>query len=207
MTDPSRLRKGPLEAEAAASLGNAGEIDTAGSATIAYSSEDPAHPVEHMLNGRSGPEARRWMSARPDTTEHIVMSLTDRRRSRASFMKSRKRCGSVPRKYGGSLGGPRPIVPPNSGSGIQLQPRGSHLSARRTALQSPPSHPSPSHDCSKQERPWHGDTHDAPALCMNCPGSRNFSAAAEPPINVDGDSISSSSLAASDSLRSGRRCH
>ena len=75
MTDPSRLRKGPLEAEAAASLGNAGEIETAGSATIAYSSEDPAHPVEHMLNGRSGPEARRWMSARPDTTEPLVIEF------------------------------------------------------------------------------------------------------------------------------------
>jgi hypothetical protein len=75
MTDPSRLRKRPLEAEAAASLGNAGEIDTAGSATIAYSSEDPAHPVEHMLDGRSGPEATRWMSARPDTTEHIVIEF------------------------------------------------------------------------------------------------------------------------------------
>jgi hypothetical protein len=49
MTDPSRLRKRPLEAEAATSARAAGEIDIAGCATIAYSSEDPAHPVEHML--------------------------------------------------------------------------------------------------------------------------------------------------------------
>jgi hypothetical protein len=75
MTDPSRLRKRPLEAEAATSARAAGEIDIAGCATIAYSSEDPAHPVEHMLDGRNGPGATRWVSARPDTVEHIVVEF------------------------------------------------------------------------------------------------------------------------------------
>src|ERR1700694_5936479 len=75
MTDPPRLRKRPLEAAAATSGRDAGEIDIAGPATIAYSSEDPAHPVEHMLDGRSGPGATRWISARPDTTEHIVIEF------------------------------------------------------------------------------------------------------------------------------------
>ena len=55
--------------------GAANEIDIAGRATIAYSSEDPAHPVEHLLDGRSGPGATRWMSARPDTIEHIVLEF------------------------------------------------------------------------------------------------------------------------------------
>ena len=75
MTDLSRLRKRPLETDAATNARAAGEIDIAGCATIAYSSEDPAHPVEHMLDGRSGPGATRWMSARPDTTEHIVIEF------------------------------------------------------------------------------------------------------------------------------------
>src|ERR1700720_3494626 len=75
MTDPSRLRKRPLEAEAATSGRDAGEIDIAGHATIAYSSEDPAPPGEHMLDGQSGPGATRWMSARPDTVEHIVVEF------------------------------------------------------------------------------------------------------------------------------------
>jgi len=75
MTDPSRLRKRPLEAEAATSARAAGEIDIAGCATIAYSSEDPAHPVEHMLDGRNGPGATRWVSTRPDTVEHIVIEF------------------------------------------------------------------------------------------------------------------------------------
>src|ERR1700719_4960516 len=87
ISDPSRLRKRPLEAEAATSGVDAGEINIAGHATIAYSSEDPAHPVEHMLDGRSGPGATRWMSARPDTTEHIVIEF-DRPRSQ-----------SIPRLY------------------------------------------------------------------------------------------------------------
>jgi hypothetical protein len=75
--DPSlsRLRKRPLEADAATSARAAGEIDIAGCATIAYSSEDPAHPVEHLLDGHSGPGATRWISARPDTVEHIVVEF------------------------------------------------------------------------------------------------------------------------------------
>ena len=75
MTDPSRLRKRPLEADAATSARDAGEINIAGCSTIAYSSEDAAHPVERMLDGRSRPGATRWMSARPDTTEHMVIEF------------------------------------------------------------------------------------------------------------------------------------
>jgi hypothetical protein len=75
MTDLSRLRKRPLEADAATSGRAADEVDITGCATIAYSSENAAHPVEHMLDGRSGPGARRWVSARPDTIEHIVVEF------------------------------------------------------------------------------------------------------------------------------------
>jgi F5/8 type C domain len=66
----SRLRKRLLEANAAAD-----EIDIAGCATVAYSSENPAHPVEHLFDGRSGPGASRWISARSDTIEHIVLEF------------------------------------------------------------------------------------------------------------------------------------
>jgi F5/8 type C domain-containing protein len=44
-------------------------------ATIAYSSEDPGHPVEHLLDGRSGPGATRWISAHPDVIERIVVEF------------------------------------------------------------------------------------------------------------------------------------
>ena len=75
MTDLSRLRKRLLEADATTSARAADEIDIARWATIAYSSENPAHPVEHLLDGRSGPGATRWISARPDTIEHIVVEF------------------------------------------------------------------------------------------------------------------------------------
>jgi hypothetical protein len=71
MTDLSRLRKRPLETDAAAN----GDVDIAGCATIAYSSEQPDHPVEHLLDGNSGPGATRWISARPDTIERILVEF------------------------------------------------------------------------------------------------------------------------------------
>jgi class 3 adenylate cyclase len=38
-------------------------------------SENAAHPVEHLLDRRSGPGATRWISALPDTVEHIVVEF------------------------------------------------------------------------------------------------------------------------------------
>jgi hypothetical protein len=75
MTSLSRLRKRPLEGDAEANVGATDEIDITGCATVAYSSEDPAHPVEHLLDGNSGPGATRWISARPDTTEHVLVEF------------------------------------------------------------------------------------------------------------------------------------
>jgi hypothetical protein len=71
----SGLRKRQLEAGGARSARAADEVDIASCAAIAYSSEDPAHPVEHLLDGQSGLGATRWMSARPDVTEQIVVEF------------------------------------------------------------------------------------------------------------------------------------
>jgi F5/8 type C domain len=73
--NPSSLRKRQLEADGATSARAADEVDIASCATIAYSSENPAHPVEYLLDGRSGPGATRWISARPDMTEQIVVEF------------------------------------------------------------------------------------------------------------------------------------
>ena len=77
MNDPhsSGLRKRRLEAGSARSARVADEVDIASCATIAYSSENPAHPVEHLLDGCSGPGATRWISARSDVTEQIVVEF------------------------------------------------------------------------------------------------------------------------------------
>ena len=75
MTERPRVRKRSLSADTATVGGAADEIDIACCATIAYSSEDPAHPVENMLDGQSGPGGTHWVSARPDTAEHIVVEF------------------------------------------------------------------------------------------------------------------------------------
>ena len=53
------------------------EIDLRTHATIHYTSEDPAHPVEHMLDGSSGMHATRWASARPNTTEELLLEFDE----------------------------------------------------------------------------------------------------------------------------------
>jgi hypothetical protein len=99
MRDLSRLRKRPLETDAAASARAADEIDIAGCATIAYSSEAPAHPIEHLLDGRSGPGAARWISARPDTTEHIVVEFDRPQAISRLVYEVERQSAHAPRKY------------------------------------------------------------------------------------------------------------
>jgi hypothetical protein len=71
----TRLRKRVLEADAVTSAGTADLIDIASCATIAYSSEKPGHPVEHLLDGRPGPGGTRWISARSDVIEQIIVEF------------------------------------------------------------------------------------------------------------------------------------
>src|SRR5438094_5841488 len=52
-----------------------GAIDLSTTATLAYSSEDAAYPVENILDPRVGPGRPRWASARPNTTETIVLEF------------------------------------------------------------------------------------------------------------------------------------
>jgi hypothetical protein len=79
MTERPQVRKRSLTADTAAPARAADEIDIARCATIAYSSEDSAHPVENLLDGQSGPGGTRWISARPNTTEHIVVEFDEPR--------------------------------------------------------------------------------------------------------------------------------
>ncbi len=50
-------------------------LDLTRVATIAYSSEDPAHPVEHLVDERTGPGGSRWVAAQPDSVEQIVVEF------------------------------------------------------------------------------------------------------------------------------------
>ena len=72
---PSNLRKRQIEAAKATDARAEGDIDIGNCATIIYSSESPAHPVEYMLDSHRGPGATRWTSARSDVTEQIVLEF------------------------------------------------------------------------------------------------------------------------------------
>jgi hypothetical protein len=61
--------------DTASGAGEAAPIDLAACATLAYSSADPAHPVEHVLDGRDGPGGSRWIADRPDTAEQVVVEF------------------------------------------------------------------------------------------------------------------------------------
>ena len=48
-------------------------LNLASVATIDYSSEDPAYPVEHLLDEHTGPGGSCWAAAQADTTEQLVL--------------------------------------------------------------------------------------------------------------------------------------
>jgi hypothetical protein len=74
-TDSSRVRKRLMSDQVCVTGESAGEIDIARHAALAYWSEDPNHPLEHLIDRHYGPGATRWASARPNTTEYIVFEF------------------------------------------------------------------------------------------------------------------------------------
>ena len=50
-------------------------IDTC--ATVHYSSEDSAHPIDYMFDGNAVTGSTQWRSARPNTTEVIVLEFDE----------------------------------------------------------------------------------------------------------------------------------
>jgi hypothetical protein len=73
--DTARLRKRLMSEPNSTHTQEPGEIDIRREATLAYTSEDPDHPLEHLTDGHCGPGATRWASARPDATERIVLEF------------------------------------------------------------------------------------------------------------------------------------
>jgi hypothetical protein len=76
-TDSSRIRKRLMTEESCTPPEHSGEIDIANRATLVYSSEDPDHPLEHLIDGHCGRGATRWAGARPNTAERIVLEFDD----------------------------------------------------------------------------------------------------------------------------------
>jgi hypothetical protein len=74
-TDTSRPRKRLMSEANSLPPRLQREIDIASSATLVYSSEDPDHPVEHVIDGHSGRGSTCWRSARPNEIERIVLEF------------------------------------------------------------------------------------------------------------------------------------
>ena len=85
-----------MSADAATSVRAAGEIDIVGGATIAYSSEDPAHPIEHALDGTAAREPRAGSARAPIPSSALLSNLTGRRRSRGSRTRWKKNARAHP---------------------------------------------------------------------------------------------------------------
>ena len=79
-SNPSRMHKRLMSEKISRCREHPGEIDIASLATFAYSSEDPHYPLEHLIDGRDGPGGTHWASARPDTTERIVLEFNPAQR-------------------------------------------------------------------------------------------------------------------------------
>ena len=74
-TDTSRIRKHLMSERSSTLCKESDEIDIASQAILVYSSEDPAHPVEHIVDGHCGRGGTHWASARSNETERIVLEF------------------------------------------------------------------------------------------------------------------------------------
>jgi hypothetical protein len=102
-------------------------------ATIDYSSEDPAHPVEHLVDEHTGPGGSYWAAAQADTTEQLVLAF-DQPQSVTRLVYevggdgARAHAGGARR----SLDGRGPQLPPGPGAGVHVQPARGDLAAGKS---------------------------------------------------------------------------
>lgn len=71
----SRMRKRLMSEQVSDCAGGQGRIDIAGLASFRFSSEDPKHPLDHLIDGCCGRGATRWAGAQADTTECIELEF------------------------------------------------------------------------------------------------------------------------------------
>jgi hypothetical protein len=72
----NQLRKRPLDEHSSrGQRSDPDEIDISACATVAYSSEVPAHPVEHLFDTSQGRGGTRWLSGRADFPEQLQIEF------------------------------------------------------------------------------------------------------------------------------------
>jgi hypothetical protein len=70
-----QVRKRLLEEARLLPASSGPELNLSAGATIGYSSEEPAHPVDSMFDGRDGPGGTYWESARENTSETLLVEF------------------------------------------------------------------------------------------------------------------------------------
>jgi len=160
MKDVSWLRKRQLGGAEAVGAKAANEIDIIATATIAYSSEDPAHPIEPAFDG-CGPGATRWIGARDNTVEHIVIEF-DRPQaiSRLSY-EVKERALERTQEVGAEISDDAISsfrIMPSAREGPSIKAKSSVFIASRST--------SPFDDCSQQEWLGLGDADNARPLYL-----------------------------------------
>jgi F5/8 type C domain len=71
----SGVRKRLLPKQGANPADFSGEIDIASHAVLAYSSDDPDHPIENLIDRDYGRGGTFWAGAKPNTTECIILEF------------------------------------------------------------------------------------------------------------------------------------
>jgi len=69
------MRKRLMSERVSGFAGGRGQIDVAGLASFRFSSEDPDHPLEHLIDGSYGRGGTRWAGAQANTTECIELEF------------------------------------------------------------------------------------------------------------------------------------
>ena len=74
-TGKARLRKRLVVEQSRRPCETQGEVDLCSCAVLNYSSEDPAHPIDCLIDGSCGQGGTYWASGRENVTEQIVLAF------------------------------------------------------------------------------------------------------------------------------------
>ncbi len=75
LSSSSGVRKRLLPKEGENPAAFAGEIDIASQAVLAYTSDDPDHPIDNLIDGHYGRDSTFWAGAKPNTLERIIVEF------------------------------------------------------------------------------------------------------------------------------------
>jgi len=75
LSSSSGVRKRLLPKEGENPAAFAGEIDIASHAVLAYTSEDPDHPIDNLIDGQYGRDSTFWAAAKANTMERIIVDF------------------------------------------------------------------------------------------------------------------------------------